>query len=89
MLVQLTDEGMCALTACHIFYYPIDHFKPNGPEDSIKLYQNQMNKKSGKGIKSSIAIKVRAFCFIYMKKKWNILLSLFLFIIKFYFLPLN
>ena len=37
---------MCALTACHVFYYPLDHFKPSGLQDSINEERNSIDEKT-------------------------------------------
>uniref|UniRef100_F6R8C3 Ankyrin repeat and MYND domain-containing protein 1 n=2 Tax=Ciona intestinalis TaxID=7719 RepID=F6R8C3_CIOIN len=42
---QVNDEGISALTACHIFYYPVDHFKQNLTD---KLFKNVLPKKKKK-----------------------------------------
>ncbi|XP_078487148.1 ankyrin repeat and MYND domain-containing protein 1 isoform X2 [Ciona intestinalis] len=42
---QVNDEGISALTACHIFYYPVDHFKQNLTD---KLFKNVSSKKKKK-----------------------------------------
>ncbi|XP_076806733.1 ankyrin repeat and MYND domain-containing protein 1-like isoform X2 [Clavelina lepadiformis] len=48
---QVNDEGVSALTACHIFYYPVDHFKSNIAEDSIHRFRNKDKTGKRKGRK--------------------------------------
>jgi len=41
----LTDEGVSALTACHVFYYPADHFKFNIAEGYVDNYRRAKPKE--------------------------------------------
>lgn len=60
---HVNDEAVSALTACHIFYYPVDHFKLNIAEKYVSEYtQNQTAKlplKPKKGRKGSLALATR------------------------------
>lgn len=40
---QVTDEGVSTLSACNVFYYPVDHFKDNIAESYVANFRNAQN----------------------------------------------
>nr|CAB3221702.1 ankyrin repeat and MYND domain-containing protein 1 [Phallusia mammillata] len=42
---QVTDEAVSALSACHVFYYPIDHFKYNIAEKYVQNHRRSEEKE--------------------------------------------